>query len=476
MARVLVADDELGICRAFAELLQREGHEPLLASNGHQALQLVEEQAPELVFMDIQMPGMTGLEALSQLRQTHPGLPVVVMTAYGTMDTALEAVQLGAFDYIGKPVELAQVRKLLQRALHKPQPPAAVSGETAPGDMPARAIAGAQELMGQSAAMQELFKLISLLTGNDLHVLVTGETGVGKELVATAIHRHSPRSEQPFVAVNCAAIPENLVESELFGHEKGSFTGANARRVGRIEAAGEGTLFLDEISELALHLQSKLLRVLQERSYEPVGSVKSRPLRARVIAASNLDLREQVERGTFREDLYHRLNLVTLHIPPLRQRLTDIPLLAEHFLHRAAAELNKNIHHIEPRAISILEAYSWPGNVREMEHSLKRAVLLAPGPTLTEHDLDLSSAADATEQPPDRDCGQQLAEAARQALHSGLDAGEDAELFHSLVCIVEQALVKEALVRCDNNQVAAARMLGLHRTTLRKKLEETPAG
>ncbi len=468
MARVLVADDELGICRAFAELLRREGHEPVLASSGEQALEQVASERPALVFMDIQMPGMGGLEALARLRERDPELPVVVMTAYGTMDTALEAVNRGAFDYIGKPVELAQVRKLLQRALQTRTTPAEEPARNAP------AAGGEDSLVGRSPVMQEIFKLVSLLTGNDMTVLVTGETGVGKELVARAIHRHSGRREAPFVAVNCAAIPESLVESELFGHVKGAFTGAEGRRIGRFEAAADGTLFLDEISELPLHLQSKLLRALQERSYEPVGSVGPQPLEARVIAASNLDLRRQVERGAFREDLFHRLNLVTLEIPPLRERRGDIPLLAEHFLHRVAAELDKPVKLIEPAALERLQAWDWPGNVRELENCVRRAVLLAPGTSLTEHEIELDAPA-----PSDRgDAGAAaaLAEAARRALAEALESGDGGEPFHRLVELVERSLVEEALRRSGDNQVAAARLLGLHRTTLRKKLGAGPDG
>src|SRR5262245_37543690 len=258
------------------------------------------------------MPGMNGLEVLRELTAREPELPVGLMTAYGTVDTAMEAMRLKAFDYLGKPVELKQLRKLLARALHRPHSPAAA-------EVPA-ATAPAEELIGRSAAMQEIFKLMSLLTSNDLTVLVCGESGAGKELVARGIHQHSARRSRPFVAVNCAAIPETLMESELFGHEKGAFTDARDTRVGRCEAAEDGTLFLDEIAELPLAVQGKLLRVLQERSFERVGSLTARPLRARVIAATNRELAAEVERGRFREDLYHRVNLVTLHIPPLRRR------------------------------------------------------------------------------------------------------------------------------------------------------------
>jgi DNA-binding NtrC family response regulator len=279
VAKILIADDERAICAAFSELLLLEGHTPLVAATGDEALALVEREHPRLVFLDLKMPGMSGLEVLRELNARQPELPVVLMTAYGTVDTAMEAMRLKAFDYLGKPVELKQLRQLLARALHRPQPPAesAAPAATTP----------AEELIGRSAAMQELFKLMSLLTGNDLTVLVCGESGAGKELVARGIHRHGPRQSRPFVAVNCAAIPETLMESELFGHEKGAFTDARDTRVGRCEAAEDGTLFLDEIAELPLAVQGKLLRVLQERSFERVGSLTPRPLRARVIAATN---------------------------------------------------------------------------------------------------------------------------------------------------------------------------------------------
>jgi DNA-binding NtrC family response regulator len=365
VARILVADDEHGICAAFAEFLQREGHEPVLASTGEEALQMVEAQSPAMVFLDVQMPGLTGLEVLARLKDTHPELPVVVMTAYGTMDTALQAVQQGAFDYIGKPVELAQVRKLLQRGLHKSQ-------ASAPESTGEEVREEAQTLVGQSAAMQEIFKLISLLTNNDMTVLVMGETGVGKEVVARAIHLHSTRRARPFISVNCAAIVENLAESELFGHEKGSFTGAD------VEGARP---------DLFHSLVGVVERVLVEEALNLSGD--NQVAAARVIAASNRDLLDLVEKGEFREDLYHRLNLVALRIPPLRQRQSDIPLLAEHFLRQIQVELNKTINGIEPGALQRLQSYSWPGNVREMEHCLKRAALMAPGTTLTEHDLDI---------------------------------------------------------------------------------------
>lgn len=465
MARILIADDERGICEAFADFLKLEGHTPLIASSGEEALARVIADRPSVVFLDVQMPGSDGLQALRQIREREPDLPVIVMTAYGTVKTAMEAMQLGAFDYLGKPIELSQIRGLLEKALHRPS----VLGAEA--HHPAQSFQQG-ELVGNSPAMQEIFKLMGLLTSNDLTVLITGESGVGKELAARSIHRHGPRSDGPFVAVNCAAIPETLIESELFGHEKGAFTGADSRRVGRCEAATDGTLFLDEIGELPYHLQSKLLRVLQERSFERIGSVQTIPLKARIITATNRDLEELCRQGSFREDLYYRLKLVNLHIPPLRKRKEDIEVLAVHLLAQINHELSRHITGIEPEVLSMLQRHAWPGNVRELEHTLKRAVLMARGSLLTVHDLALKVITGQDETGQDG-IAFVLQQAARTALHRSLEtAGQGEEgIFHRLVAITEQALIDEALTISKGNQVAASELLSLHRTTLRNKLK-----
>jgi DNA-binding NtrC family response regulator len=465
MARILIADDERGICDAFADFLTLEGHTPLIASSGEEAVARVVADRPSVVFLDVQMPGSDGLQTLAQIREREPDLPVIVMTAYGTMKTAMEAMRLGAFDYLGKPIELTQIRGLLEKALHRPT----TRRETAPAPAPS---IQQDELVGNSPAMLEIFKLMGLLTGNDLTVLITGESGVGKELAARSIHRHSARSAGPFIAVNCAAIPEALMESELFGHEKGAFTGADSRRMGRCEAAIDGTLFLDEIGELPYHLQSKLLRVLQERTFERVGSVQPIPLKARIIAATNRDLEELCRQGRFREDLYYRLKLVNLHIPPLRKRTEDIAALVAHLLTQINHELGRHISGVEPSAMAKLQRHPWPGNVRELEHTLKRAALMARGTMLTVHDLSLepapAAAADNME-----DITQALQQAARTALHRLLDTPrrDDDGIFHRLVAVTEQALIDEALKISSGNQVAASELLNLHRTTLRNKLK-----
>lgn len=465
MSRVLVADDERGICDAFAEFLRADGHSPVICSNGKEAMQAVREQIPDVAFIDVQMSGTNGLEALEAIREIAPDLPVIIMTAFGTLETAKKAIELGAFDYLGKPLELSQIRKLLERAMYK-------------SDVTSTQAIGVQDetttLLGQSAVMQDLFKKMALLAGNDLAILVTGESGVGKELVAKAIHDLGSNSEEPFVAVNCAAIPETLMEAELFGNEAGAFTDAKNKRTGRFEAAGTGTLFLDEVSELPYHVQSKLLRVLQERTFERLGSVKPIEFTARLIAASNRHLETEVAEGRFRDDLFHRLNLASLVVPRLRDREDDVELLVRHFLRQSNKEMDRNISGIEPDVLKRLREYEWPGNVRELEHAIKRAVLAARGKTITSHDLELNNFSSS------ETCSGDLLESlARQASRIVADPeqfGGDGHLYQHLMDVAGLAMIEAALKITDGNQVAAARLLGINRSTLRKKLSGAGEG
>ena len=469
MSRILVADDEVTICEALAEVLKMDGHDVVTAADGRSALAQIEKQLPDLVFMDVQMPTMNGLETLAAIRERWPTFPVIMMTAFGTMQTAREAVQLGSFDYIGKPLELEQVRALTRRAL-------AESRSTVDSGRPETSAAREKpqpELLGQSPAMQDVFKMISLLADNDLTVLITGESGVGKELVARAIHSHSARARAPFVAVNCAAIADNLIESELFGHERGAFTGATAQKKGRFEAAGEGTLFLDEIGELPQALQGRLLRVLQEREFERVGSTTPIQVRARIVAATNRELHSDVQAGRFREDLFHRLNLVNLHVPPLRKRIQDIELLAPHFLDTANRELGRQVEGFRADALGALQAHAWPGNIRELENLVRKTVLTAHGRHIGAEDLVFVGAQAnsrmATGESVDDLYGQLTATA--RALLAQI-ANRSAAPYREITEAVETALVLEALRLCDGNQVSAARLLNINRTTLRKRLDK----
>jgi DNA-binding NtrC family response regulator len=389
------------------------------------------------------------------------------MTAYGTLETASEALRNEAFDYLGKPLDVDQLRRVIRRALHAPAPQAT---SVAPGP-----VADARPaLVGQSAAMQELFKLIVMLADNDLTVLVQGESGVGKELVARAIHDSGARASAPFVAINCAAIPEHLIESELFGHERGAFTDAKTARTGRFEAAAAGTLFLDEISELPLHLQSKLLRVLQERTFERVGAHEPVPFRARLVCASNRDLAAAVASGAFRDDLYHRINIVTLRVPPLRERRDDIPELVQALVRRANREVGKSVTSVEQAVFDKLKQRDWPGNVRELEHVVKRSVLGARCPVLTIHDLRLEPQPSAHTQSADVPALERLLgslESSATRLVEAAASGDVPIPMHELAMgRVEQAMIRAALAATAGNQVAAARLLGISRSTLRSKI------
>ena len=465
MASVLIADDERSICEAFAALASSEGHLPRIAANGEDALREFKAARPDVVFLDVRMPGRDGIAILKDMQALDATVPVIIMTAHGTLATAGDALRANAFDYLGKPLELAQARAVLRRALHRPAAGAVAVNPGASSRLPIT-------LVGNSAAMQEIFKLIVLLANNELTVLVQGESGVGKELVARAVHDQGVRRDQPFVAVNCAAIPETLIESTLFGHERGAFTDAREQRAGLFEAAGRGTLFLDEISEMPLHLQSKLLRVLQERSFERVGSVLAIPFAARLIAASNRDLAAAVADGKFRDDLFHRLNLVSIRVPPLRERPQDIPGLIQALLARANQEVGRQVRAVESAAIAMLQAHAWPGNVRELEHTIKRAVLLAKGDTVTVHDIQLDSDSATAAALPGDELARRLRAIGERWVEQNQSGGGELTIFEAAVRILELSLIESALKITQGNRAAAAKLLGINRATLRNKLPD----
>ncbi len=378
---ILIVDDDQNIRFAFQKTFEKQKYRTLLAATGEEALKTLREKNPHLIFMDIMMPGRDGLEILQEIRERYPRIPVVIITGYGTMQTALKAIKLGAYEYLTKPLDIDKVRLIAERALEMVRLRAALD------HMKERTVQDSEkyELIGNSEWMQEVYKKMGAAAAapNSTNILVQGESGTGKELVARAIHNNSNFPQEPFVAVNCTALPDNLFESELFGYEKGAFTGANERHVGYLQRAGNGTIFLDEIGDLSPQLQQKLLRVLQEREFVPLGGSDPILVEARFIAATHHDLAEDVRNGRFREDLFYRLNVMVIHLPPLRERRSDIPLLAKFFLDRFNRKLKKNIQVISREVMDFLMNYDYPGNVRELENLIERAVILEKGEVLS---------------------------------------------------------------------------------------------
>ncbi|MGO0123529.1 sigma-54-dependent transcriptional regulator [Desulfothermobacter acidiphilus] len=457
MARVLVVDDEESVCQMLRDLLEAEGYEVVTALEPTKALALLEQLEVNAALVDIRMPEMDGLTFFKLLKERGYAFPVVIMTAYGSTDTAIEAMKLGAFDYVLKPFNIEELLLTLKRAVEVEalaQEARALKKELAGG-------APAEELLGRSPAMIEVFKEIGKFADTDYTVLIMGETGTGKELVAGALHRNSRRRQGPFVRINCAAIPENLLESELFGYEKGAFTGATSRKLGKFELAEGGTLFLDEIGEFPLTMQPKLLRVLQEKEFERVGGTKTVRVDVRIIAATNQDLERMVKEGSFREDLYYRLNVVTIRVPPLRERKEDISLLAEHFLRQAASRLGKPVQGFSSEALAILHSYDWPGNVRELRNVCERAVVLAQGMLVLPEDLPLTL---------------------REHRELGLEEGELAFKLRSgqtlaeILQDVERTVILKALQEHNFNRTRTAQALGISRRTLHLKLKEYGLG
>ena len=431
---ILVVDDDDDIRSTFEFHLERAGFTVSSAGSAEQALGMVHACRPEVVITDVQMGEMSGLELLRRLRSLRPDLDVIVITGHEDMQSAITAIREGAYDYLVKPLELAQLDAVLERCFRDRALRRRLGADEG------RAAGRPGQAVGRSPEMIEIFKLIGRLSGTRTPVFIRGETGTGKELVARAIHDHSSWAQEPFVAINCTAVAESLLESELFGHVRGSFTGAVGDRKGRFELAENGTIFLDEIGDTSLAFQAKLLRVLQEGEFYPIGGERPRTTRARVIAATHRPVEELIRQGAFREDLYFRLRVVEIRIPPLRERRADIPLLAEHLLARAAAELGKEVRVIPPPVAELLRGYDWPGNVRELENAIVRAVVMAQGPALRVDDFAL--------------CGPLMDAEAPE------DAGSDA------LDEVERTHVLRILARTGGNKSQAARVLAISRPRL----------
>ncbi|MFN3322204.1 MAG: sigma-54-dependent transcriptional regulator [Bryobacteraceae bacterium] len=443
-SRVLVIEDEIKLRRVIELQLQSAGFEVDQAGSAEEGLRLIDRA--DLVITDLRLPGMDGLELLALIRRQNSTVPVIVMTAFGTVENAVEAMKSGAADFLLKPFSLDHLMTVVNKALEV----RALRDE----NRELREQLGHRyqfdNIIGRSAAMQEIFATVMRVAPTRATVLLAGESGVGKDLIARAIHHHSPRCDRPFVKINCTAIPENLMESELFGYEKGAFTGATTSKPGKFEQADTGTVFLDEIGDVPPSVQVKLLRVLQEREFERLGSNKTLQIDVRVLAATNADLRAALEQGTFREDLYYRLNVMPINIPPLRARTEDIPALAGHFVRKHAPELNPCVTEITPAAVQKLLEYPWPGNVRELENVIERSLVLCGSTRLDAGDIKLD-----------------LARPARAAAGDPTFLPEGVSLDEH-----EQAIIREALRRANGNKSQAARLLGLTRNALRYRLSQ----
>jgi DNA-binding NtrC family response regulator len=450
---ILVVDDERTLARAVKAFLQESGYEAEVAGDAEQALGMLETLRPDVVFSDVRLPGMDGIELLRRIREFDPAIPVVIMTAYGTIEGAVQAVKLGAFDYLKKPVDLEELKLLADRARETSQLKQELSyyRRRAAREIPFG------DVIGNSAAIQGVLEQARQIAALDETppVLISGETGTGKGLVARTIHASSPRAARPFIEVNCTALPATLMEAELFGHERGAFTDAKESKLGLFEAAEGGFLFLDEVGDVELSLQGKLLKAVEDRTVRRVGGVRDRRIDVRILAATNRDLEREAERERFRRDLYFRLAVILLRLPPLRERGEDILSLADHFLARFSVKYGKSVARIESAARDLLLAYPWPGNVRELSHVIERAVLWSRGPSLDVEHLSLSTPmpeADLDVPPP----------AAGPALPP---RGTDLEQW-------ERSIIEQALREADGNQTRAAQRLGISRDTLRYRLKK----
>ncbi|HET6379821.1 MAG TPA: sigma-54 dependent transcriptional regulator [candidate division Zixibacteria bacterium] len=497
---VLVVDDDSQIRSLLSDLLKSNGYQVVEAKTGAEAVAAVEKQRPDLVMMDIKLPDMDGLDVLKQMKRERPELEIIVMTAFGGSSSAIRAMEHGAYDYVTKPFDIDDLLATLRRVFEHAEMAEEVSalrlelGKSA---------AERERIVGASRPMLEVYKLIGKVAASDATVLITGESGTGKELVAEALHRASKRNPYPLIKVSCAALPETLLEAELFGHEKGSFTGAMTMRKGRFEAANKGTIFLDEIGEMTLGTQTKLLRILQEREFERLGSNVPIKVDIRVITATNRDLAEEVEKGRFREDLYYRLNVIHIHMPPLRERMEDLPLLVEHFLAKYRWRPDAIPTTISEEAMARLMEHDWPGNVRELENAIERAVVLSRGmPIMPEH-LPLAESPVAaggpsrrrsrkadTDAHADADEGARAEATADPGAGASSAAGEDGAAdsrgngdrasaangangrFKEEVEALEKRLIMEALERNKGNRSKAAQELGIYRRLLYAKMRE----
>ncbi len=459
MAHVLIVDDEVNIRRVLAAMLKREGYEVTTAADGEQALGVLHKTPVHVVVTDLVMPKIGGMDLLRRVSADFPDVPVIVITAHGSVDSAVTALKAGAFDYITKPFEQDELKKVIAKAARahdlERQNVHEVGGDS-----------GQASLVGESPGMRAVYEMIAKVADSPSTVLVTGESGTGKELIAKALHRGSSRREKPLIKVNCAAIPKDLVESELFGYERGAFTGAVSSKPGRFELADGGTLFLDEIGEVPVEMQVKLLRALQESEFERVGGIKTISVDVRLIAATNRDLKQLIAEGKFREDLYYRLAVVPIALPPLRERRDDIPLLVRHFVRKYDERLGKRVEGIEDEALQLLMGYSWPGNIRELENLMERSVLFADGPLIQASALP-DSLRERSPQPP-----VPIAAVGPLGAIAAPSGASMKEIVRQAQAELEKELIARALEETGGNVTRAAKRLQISRKSLQVKMKE----
>ena len=464
MSTILIIDDDDQLRKSFEKLLAEEDYTVESAASGEAGVKMVRKRSPDLVILDMRLPGMNGFETFKAINEIEPKLPVIIMTAYGTTETAIEATKMGAFDYLLKPFDIPDMLAVIVQALE------ASRFMRSPVDMNVTPDQTDREaIIGRSKAMQDIYKAIGRVSSTDATVLIRGDSGTGKELVARAIYQHSLRANKPFLVINCVAIPETLLESELFGYEKGAFTGAAHRRVGKIEQANHGTVFLDEIGDMPFSIQSKILRLLQEKSIERLGGRDTLPVDVRIIAATNRNLEEALTEGRFREDLYYRLKVVTIWLPPLRERPGDIPLLTEYFISRYAAEMDMAYPGVAKEAGAMLKNYPWPGNVRELANTIQKALIFSRGAPISPEGISQAISG----QPSGRSMDDETAEESiRRWVYEMLRAKNQDNMFDKSMDKFASILVSEALNLSGGNRSKAAKLLGLSRPTLHARIEK----
>ncbi|HXG13190.1 MAG TPA: sigma-54 dependent transcriptional regulator [Gemmataceae bacterium] len=465
MPSLLVVDDEPNVLYSVEQVLRSDDLDVITAATGRQGIELVQQQRPDAVLLDVRLSDMSGLDAFDQIRRIDPRLPVIIITAFAATETAIEAMKRGAFEYLLKPVDFHQLREVVARAIELSR----LTHVPAVFHEQGEAATGVDRIVGRSSVMQGVYKAIGRMAPQDVTVLILGESGTGKELVARALYHHSRRADRPFLAINCAAIPESLLESELFGHERGAFTGADRRRVGKFEQADGGTIFLDEIGDMTSTTQAKVLRLLQEQRFERLGSNETIQTDVRVIAATNQDLEQAVAAGRFRRDLFYRLNGFTIRLPPLRERREDLPLLVEHFIQHFNARMGRQVRSVSPETLQLLQEHDWPGNVRELQSTIKYALVHAAGDVLTPDCLPENlRAAAGTARPPQPVPDSHPLDLV-QFVNQLIQAGET-EIYRKVCLAADRVILDTVLRHARGSQVQASELLGISRTTLRAKL------